>query len=69
MDVEWKGILDLPLCLSRCRIDRGSQSIYRERDWGIGTEPPSFSFFLSIYIYIYIYIHIHSLSLPMDICQ
>ena len=65
MDVEWKGILDLPLCLYRCRIDSGSQSIHRER---LGDRYGTFIFlFLSPDIYIYIYIYTFSLS--MDICR
>ena len=61
MDVEWKGILDLPLCLYRCRIDSGSQSIHRER---FGDRYGTFIFlFLSLDIYIYIYTYTLSLYL------
>ena len=59
MDVEWKGILDLPLCRYRCRPDSGSQSIHRER---LGDRYGTF-IFLFLSLDTNIYIHIHFLSI------
>ena len=60
MDVKWKGIVDLHLCLYRCRIDRGSQSLHRER---LGDRYGTFIFLsLSLgrwYGYMQMIIHLH----------